>query len=650
MMGGNMMRGKRWTGAAAVLFALLFAACEAKSPTAPNPGGGPGTEPPTSASVDVSVSNANPLVNSTATITVTVSGAANGTAVEYATDLGTFVDTAAASTVRTTTDGKATAILTSGQVGSAKVTVRVNNVVKTVTITFKDQPDTPGEPVPQITSFSPVQGKPSGGELITIKGTNFAEPVRVLFGTTEAAIASVTDTEIRAVAPEIQLSLDEQARDVSIVVITQAGQTGEQSTTSTSTYRYELEVLTPKILDVSPSSGPNEGNTRITIYGDGFQSPLKVFFGTAGTSGAPLTNQVEATVLQVTYNQVVALTPAANGLGAELANSQVTIRVVNVQSGTDAVSNNIYRYGPMMQITSVGPTEGPATGGTQVTINGWGFDDPVAVVIGGIAAQPVRVSGTQIVAVTSAPNVSSCGDVKGPVKVTNVSDGTSADGPEFTYRVPTPVISSVTPSQVIEGGNIQITVQNAGSGAARFTIGDKTRLPSSSTDLGGGTIRYTVVAPTGLEFTSQSCGVNGTQFVPLSVDIAYTNATTTCEDTLPGALLIVPLDSSCHETPEASVAPASLDFGQVPTGSTSDLAVTITNVGGDTLTISAVASDTPAFTIVTPVIPANLGGGASQAYTIRFAPIAIQAYSGTITFTTNAGDVTVTVAGEGVAP
>src|SRR5712691_9549574 len=107
------------------LFALLalllvFAACKGESPTAPaptTPGGG-GTTPPVGATLTLTVSNASPLVNSRSVITATVTQnnapVANGTAVEFTVnDPGKFEDTGTNATIRTTTNGVATASLTS---------------------------------------------------------------------------------------------------------------------------------------------------------------------------------------------------------------------------------------------------------------------------------------------------------------------------------------------------------------------------------------------------------------------------------------------------------------------------------------------------------------------------------------------------------
>ncbi|MFN2442023.1 MAG: IPT/TIG domain-containing protein, partial [Thermoanaerobaculia bacterium] len=407
-----MSRLRKWPVVPAVLVMILlaFAGCEGESPTEPPRGGDSGggtTPPPTDASIALTVSNPSPLVGSTSTITanVTLGGqpVPNGTAVEFSTTLGSFVEANADSTIRTTTDGRASVVLTSNAAGTAVVTVRVNNASAVAQITFQQSTESPpADTAPAITAISPSKGKPSGGDLVIISGRNFTSPVRVLFGDQPASVVSQTANEIRVVSPAITLGLEEQARDVTITVITQAGSAGEQQATG-GPFRYELQILTPLIYHVSPSSGPNEGNTRVTIFGEGFQAPVKVFFGTGGAAGASLTDQVEASVQQVSFGQIIVLTPPALGLGAELANQQVAVRVLNVNSNKDAVQTQAFRYGPLMRITAVSPTQGLATTSTRVTIDGWGFDDPVAVSLGGVAAQVISVTGTKIIVQTGLP-------------------------------------------------------------------------------------------------------------------------------------------------------------------------------------------------------------------------------------------------------
>src|SRR5215210_954375 len=156
----------------------IFTGCKSESPTAPpavggggtggagNPPGG-GVTPPTGATLVLTVSNANPLIDSVSTITATVTQngqpVPNGTAVEFITNLGVFTDTQDVRTIRTTTNGVASAVLTSADPGVATVSATVNNVTRTTTITFSEAPVTPPIPStnPTITSVTPNSGPPA---------------------------------------------------------------------------------------------------------------------------------------------------------------------------------------------------------------------------------------------------------------------------------------------------------------------------------------------------------------------------------------------------------------------------------------------------------------------------------------------------------
>ena len=311
---------------------LLFAACKGESPTSPTTtppttGTTGGTTPPSGASVTLTVSNANPLTSSTSVITATVTEngqpVPNGTAVQFtASGTGTFTDVGASGNtiIRTTTNGVATATVTSGTPGAVTVTATVNNVSKNTLITFTSQPVTPPPPgnAPTITSVTPQTGRPQGGETITINGTNFRAPIRVLFtcegtaGTTpdptgctgqgpkEAFVASVTPTQITAITPSFNVPAG-KALQFSVTVIVGAGTSNEVSISQAASFIETSPTLTPVIRGVTPSSGPIGGGTRVTIIGDAFQAPVQVFF-----------NAAEAQVISTNFNQIIVMIPRAS--------------------------------------------------------------------------------------------------------------------------------------------------------------------------------------------------------------------------------------------------------------------------------------------------------------------------------------------------
>ncbi len=534
---------------------LLLAACKGESPTAPTstpPTGGGGGTTSTGTTVTLAVANSSPTVSTTTTLTATVTvngtAAANGTAVEFSsTAPGIFTDTNTGTSIRTTTGGVATATLTSASVGAVTVTARVGTATKTSTITFTavvtTPPPTPTSPT--ISSVSPTFGKPQGGDLVTITGTNFRPTVRVLFDTgsgtpKEGTVTSVTPTQIVVVTPAVDLGATTPTLSAKITVVVSSGAANEERVSAATPFTFQIAILTPAIFAVSPPSGSKEGGTIIKITGQGFQSPLQVTFGT-GSGPGPLTAAAELQVLTVNFNEITAVTPPFPATDLTAPNGQVTLRVLNVASNTQAALPLAFRYVSPVRVIAFGPTEGPFTGGTRVTIDGQGFDDPVAVSIGGVAAQVISVSGTKIVAITSGVAVSSCADVTGPVIVTNISaQDTATSAPtNFIFRVLKPAIIGVSPNPATPGSSLTITVANA-VGNPRLTIGTSAVTPQSTIVNPDGTTTFVVTVPPSITLNTKACAAGGTAPIPTTFNVIFLSTTTTCTDTFTNGLTVNP--------------------------------------------------------------------------------------------------------------
>src|SRR5438132_2777502 len=191
-----------------------------------------------------------------------------------------------------------------------------------------------------------------------------------------------------------------------------------------------------------------------------------------------------------------------------------------------------------MVITTAAPTEGPFTGGTRVRIDGSGFDDPLQVVIGGVAAQVISVSGSEVIALTVAVNLTSCGDVSGPIVVTNTDNGDTAAGPAFIFRVPRPLITNIS-TPVAAGGTATITVLHA-LGFARILIGGSSAPIVSQVANADGTTTFTVNLPPTIQLATISCPAGGSAPIATSFDVQYTSATTGCTDTATKGITITP--------------------------------------------------------------------------------------------------------------
>ncbi|HEX6159641.1 MAG TPA: IPT/TIG domain-containing protein [Thermoanaerobaculia bacterium] len=592
----------------------------------------------------------------TATVTENGQPVPNGTAVEFQTNFGLFTDVEAQSTIRTTTNGIATVTLTSGTVGTATVTAAVNNVSRQTTVTFRSRPttDPPPSTAPTITSVNPSVGRPAGGEVVRIVGTNFRAPVRVLFNTggatpKEAFVVSVSPTVIEVITPGVDLGVG-QNLESQVTVITEAGTANEQRAQSTFTFR--AEVLTPRIITASPASGPIDGGTRITIFGDGFQAPVQVFFGAA-----------EARVIDVRFDQIIVQAPPGretNPDGSGTVVGPIPVTVVNINSNTRVTADDLFRYVNKMQITAVRPNVGSALGGTDIIIDGIGFDDPAEVIIGGVRAQVLRVSGTQILARTGAAP-SSCAGGAFNIFVTNVANGDNdeyGNAPNesaFVY-IGVPVQITNVSGTAVPGGSITVTVQDPGigplgSGVIRFDVNGRTIIPNPSTvTVGTGPQSFNVPLPTtGFVFPTVACevspGVPGTRLGPAEVPLAFNNATTGCTDVVTLTVNPAGPNACVQAPPQAAVtAPSSgcADAGSVSVTDPATGTTTITfrnsaPVGAQNLVIGAnpARSGSAEFTI-TPTTQRTVPPGTTASYTVTFNPTGgAGTRNATFTFTTN---------------
>lgn len=571
-----------------------LAGCSSKSsPTAPSTGGGGvppsggvgtgtwnitvvatpnevelpefGTTPPT-VTVHITVRNAstgNPPPNGT-TIVVSASG-------------GTLSGQPACSLTSTSlcpslVGGETTVIFTPTTTGAAVVTAQLEQSIGRATISVN------GVPIPAVFTLdhaSPNSGDPSGGFHVSLFGQNFEAPIRVLFGGSSAQVVSVTPTRAVVVAPPLTTPLPAgSTQPVTISVTNAVGSTHESSASLINGFIYANggTIETPVIFTVTPTTGPQEGGTAIVINGSHFQLESQVIFRLTGPSG---TIDLEAPTNFAGSSRLESLTPDIRPyIAAGTLNSpfNAQIRVVN-PNGAVAIFSGQFTYGSTIRITSLGPGSGPFTGGTQVTIFGSGFDEPVAVSLGGIGQQVLSVSGTEIRFVTGALTgsaIPSCGgQSSAALVVTNIEGGASASGGSFTFiGPPNPIIFGVNPNGGNVGSNTTISGQNF-EAPLRVLFGgaDGSSATIVSTNLNSNpqTILATVpTPPPTFTFNTVACDGNGdnipsgTRNIPTPISITVRNLASGCEATLTNAFTLNPSDVSCQgdtSTPPTGTAP-----------------------------------------------------------------------------------------------
>lgn len=381
-----------------------------------------------------------------------------------------------------------------------------------------------------------------------IFGTGFRGPVRVFFDVQqqqaiEAIIVGRTDTQIDIITPSVNL-VGGQQLVATIHVITAAGTDFEQRLTLLNGFTFRKEILTPRVVTLSPNSGSVLGGYRVTIFGDGFQSPVKA---TVFTDGAVV--ETEVRVINVEFDQIVIQMPAANEVRT-FAGQPVHVRVRNIFSETEAVLRNAFRYRAKMEIASISPNIGPADGGTDLRITGTGFESPSIVNVGDVPAQVLRISGTEIVARTGRLETTSCADTAAAVRVIDINTGDVAEGPAFTYVPSRPVILDVAPRIAEVGSIVEVGVVNFNGMNAMVSLGGEPFFaPVSGSKL-------TFIVPESLPFPRTPCtieGIDGTGPTAFVADLTITDAAG-CTTVLPAAITVLPAANAlCTIPPSAQV-------------------------------------------------------------------------------------------------
>jgi plastocyanin len=132
------------------------------------------------------------------------------------------------------------------------------------------------------------------------------------------------------------------------------------------------------------------------------------------------------------------------------------------------IMNVVAVMNPAPTIASVNPNSGSTSGGTQVTITGTNFTSGAGVTFGGNAATAVNVSSSTTIVATTPAHAAGAVDVK----VTNADAQSATLTNGFTYAVPAPSITSISPSTGSTAGGTTITITGSGfQNGATVTIG-----------------------------------------------------------------------------------------------------------------------------------------------------------------------------------
>ncbi|MFF2148937.1 IPT/TIG domain-containing protein [Kitasatospora sp. NPDC058190] len=248
---------------------------------------------------------------------------------------------------------------------------------------------------PVITSLTPNQGPTSGGNTVTISGTNLSGATTVLFGTHAATITANTAAQITVTAPA------GAAQSVNVTVTTSVG------TSNPLPYFY---VTAPVIIGLNVTVGPSGGGNTVTIFGSGLALTSAVHFGPAAATN----------ITVISDSQITVTAPAGTG---------TVLVTATTPGGTSTVGpgNAYYVYVAPPVINSLTPAQGSVSGGDDILIRGSNLTYTDAVFFGTAPASFAPVSDTMLVATSPA-------GAAGPVTVTVHSPGGTSNGATFQYQ------------------------------------------------------------------------------------------------------------------------------------------------------------------------------------------------------------------------
>ena len=278
--------------------------------------------------------------------------------------------------------------------------------------------------VPRLTAVSPDEGPTTGGQTVTLTGTGFRAGLQVSFG---GALA--TGLNVLSATQATVTTPGHAAAVVDVSVSTTGG-----SVTLPGGYAF---VIAPTLSTVAPDEGPSAGGQSVTLSGTGFRAGMQVRFD--GDLAVLVSVNLGGTSATVTSP------PHAAGV----------VDVSVTTPGGSATLSNGYTYVAPPTLVSMAPDEGPAAGGTTVTITGVALTGTTEVTFDGVQASFVVVDDTTLTATTP---VHAAGLVSVSVTTPGGAD-TLLDA--FTY-VAAPTLTLVSPSTGPAAGGTSVTLTGTG--------------------------------------------------------------------------------------------------------------------------------------------------------------------------------------------
>ncbi len=216
--------------------------------------------------------------------------------------------------------------------------------------------------------------------------------------------------------------------------------------------------------------------------------------------------------------------------------------------------------------------------------------------------------------------VSSAGDVFGVLPNSNLVAIRRSQPPPLSF-----------PETKLGSTSIPLSVQVQNIGNAALSLGGLSTSGPFALVSGPGTpadcTAGTSLAPGG------RCNLSVT-FTPESESVVTGTVTLSDNALNAHATQVIPLSGPVGDAPQAKLSSTTVQFGNIPYPTGSTLPLTITNIGGGTLTI-APSINGPSYTIASSTCAAGVASGDTCVLQVRFAPVAVGVHDDILTLVTN---------------
>jgi autotransporter-associated beta strand protein len=332
------------------------------------------------------------------TITLTGSGLSGATSVDFVDSQGDDY----AGTIQSDTDGQLVVVSPAYPMATT-IDILVTATAGTSAASSGDQFNY--VVVPTVSGISPSSGFRSGGDAVTITGTNLSAVTAVDFGNTPSPYFVLNaDGSLTAISP----TGSDGTVDVAVVA---NGAPSPASPVDQFTYLQPAPVVT----GVSPAVGAASGGETVAISGADLDNASAIYFG-----GVQVTSFTTDTATQIT-----ATVPAGT-----LGTVDITVTTSGGTSGLSSADQFTGMAAPA--VSGLDIRSGPAAGGTEVTLSGTDLEGVTGVKFGLMSGTILQDTGASILAESPAGTA-------GMVDVTVTTPyGTSATSPadQFTYVAP----------------------------------------------------------------------------------------------------------------------------------------------------------------------------------------------------------------------